>query len=64
MMVAIMPMSAVARSMPLRTRRDAAEDGGDFGDLIGHADDGGAVDAESIFAHQRLAGKLEKNPFV
>lgn len=61
----------------LRTRGDATEDvatadddgqldasGGDFGDLIGHADDGGAIDAECIVAHQRLAGKFEKNPFV
>ncbi|MDT4837985.1 hypothetical protein FQZ97_717280 [compost metagenome] len=61
----------------LRARGDATEnvapaddDGqfdagcGDFGDLIGHADDGGTIDAERIFAHQRLAGKLEKNPFV
>ena len=77
MMVAIMPMIGGGAVHALRTRRDAAEDvatadddgqldarGGDFGDLIGHADDGGAVDAESIFAHQRLAGKLEKNPFV
>ncbi|MOA42648.1 hypothetical protein D3C78_1647150 [compost metagenome] len=61
----------------LRTRGDATENitsadddgqfdagGGDFGDLIGHADDGGTVDAKSILAHQRLAGKFEKNPFV
>src|SRR5690606_14124570 len=35
-----------------------------FGDLVGHAHDGAAVDAEGILAHQRLAGKFEKNPFV
>lgn len=76
-MVAIMPIVGGRAVHALRARGDATEniasaddDGqfdaqcGDFGDLIGHADDGGAIDAKGIFAHQRLAGKFEKNPFI
>jgi len=43
---------------------DSADLRNDFGNLLDHADDGGAVDAESVVAHQRLARQLQQDSLV